>query len=155
MTRILFVCHCNICRSVSAQYIFQELMRKEGLQQRFFADSAATSTEEIGNPIYPPMEQALRRIAVPIGTHRARQLRQADYDRFDLIIGMDEENAYYMRRILGDDPGRKIHFLMEYTDQPKAVIEDPWYTRRFDLCASEILAGCRGLLRTVTEMPGS
>ncbi len=112
-------------------------------------DSAATSREEIGSPIYPPMERALRRLSVPVGTHRARQLRREDYDQYDLLIGMDEENVYYMRRILGDDPDHKVHFLMEYTDRPDAKIEDPWYTRNFDLCASEITEGCRGLLEAL------
>ncbi|MGN8650146.1 low molecular weight protein-tyrosine-phosphatase [Eubacterium pyruvativorans] len=146
---ILFVCHGNICRSVSAQYIFENLVHQSGLDRPFFVDSAATSREEIGSPIYPPMERALRRLSVPVGTHRARQLRREDYDQYDLLIGMDEENAYYMRRILGDDPDHKVHFLMEYTDRPDAKIEDPWYTRNFDLCASEITEGCRGLLEAL------
>ena len=149
---ILFVCHGNICRSVSAQYIFENLVHQSGLDSAFRADSAATSGEEIGNPIYPPMEQALRRLSVPVGNHRAWQLERADYDQYDLLIGMDEENAYYMRRILGDDPDRKIHFLMEYTDRPEAKIDDPWYTRNFDLCASEITEGCRGLLEALRSV---
>jgi protein-tyrosine phosphatase len=149
MIRILFVCHGNICRSVSAQYIFQDLVRQNGLERKIEVDSAATSEEEIGNPIYPPMEQALRRISVPIGAHRARKLRREDYGRYDLLIGMDEENGYYMKRILGNDPEKKIHFLMEYTSRPDAEIDDPWYTRKFDLCAAEILDGCRGLLRDI------
>ena len=78
-----------------------------------------------------------------------RQIRRDDYAQWNYIIGMDEENAYYMRRILGDDPDHKVHFLMEYTDRPDAKIEDPWYTRNFDLCASEITEGCRGLLEAL------
>ena len=146
MIRILFVCHGNICRSVSAQYIFQNMVNQEGISNDFLIDSAATSTEEIGNNIYPPMRSALERKGIPIGNHRARQLRRADYEEFDLFIGMDEENMYYMRKILGEDPEQKIHGIMEFTDQPEAIIDDPWYTRKFDFCVKQIHEGCRGLL---------
>lgn len=145
-TKILFICHGNICRSVSAQYILQDMVNRKNLADKFVIDSAATSTEEIGNSIYPPMKAALMQKGIPIGTHRARQLKHPDYDKYDLIIGMDEENMYYMRQILGDDPDNKIHYLMEYTDRPDAKIEDPWYTRYFTLCADQIEEGCRGLL---------
>jgi protein-tyrosine phosphatase len=145
MTKILFVCHGNICRSVSAQYILQDMVDKEGIEEQFFIDSAATSTEEIGNPIYPPMREALERKNIPIGDHRARQLKRSDYEKYDLIIGMDEENMFYMKRMLGHQ--EKIHYLMEYTDRPNEIIDDPWYTRQFDFCAGQIAEGCRGLLR--------
>lgn len=149
MIRICFCCHGNICRSVSAEYILQDMVNQAHAADSFFIDSAATSAEEIGNPIYPPMERALRKKGIPIGNHRARQLRRSDYDRFDLIIGMDEENMYYMQRIMGGDPERKIHYLMEYTDRPDHIIDDPWYTREFDLCTEEITEGCRGLLESI------
>ncbi len=151
MTRILFVCHGNICRSVGAQYIFQDLINKEGLAEQFFVDSAATSTEEIGNPIYPPMRKALVKMGVPVGSHTARQLHKADYGKYGLIIGMDEENGYYMKRILGEDPEGKVHYLMEYTDTPDKKIADPWYTREFSLCAGQIEKGCRGLLEYLRD----
>ncbi|MDD6361718.1 MAG: low molecular weight phosphotyrosine protein phosphatase, partial [Lachnospiraceae bacterium] len=118
MIRILFVCHGNICRSVAAQYIFQNIINMRKIADRFLVDSAATSTEEIGSPVYPPMEHALRQSGVPIGNHRARRLQKSDYSKYDLIIGMDEENAYYMRQILGEDPKNRVHFLMEYAGQP-------------------------------------
>lgn len=92
------------------------------------------------------MKAALERAHVPIGNHRARQLRREDYNRFDLLIGMDEENAFYMRQILGDDPDGKVHYLMEYTDSPDEMIDDPWYTRKFDYCTQQLENGCRGLL---------
>lgn len=147
MTRILFVCHGNICRSVSAQYIMQDIAERNGAVKKISIDSAATSTEEIGNPIYPPMRAALEQKGIPVGNHHARQLTRADYDRYDLIIGMDEENMYYMRRILGGDPESKVHFLMEYTDTPDEKIDDPWYTRRFLQCADQIEKGCEGMFR--------
>ena len=146
MVRILFVCHGNICRSVSAQYIFEDLVNRRGLSGSYVIDSAATSTEEIGNAIYPPMKAALERMGVPVGTHRARQLKRSDYDAYDLLIGMDEENMFYMKRILGEDTEGKIHYLMEYSGRPNEIIDDPWYTRNFDACAAQIAEGCGGLL---------
>ena len=146
MIKVLFICHGNICRSVSAQYIFELLVKEEGREAEFFIDSAATSTEEIGNPIYPPMRSALESHGVPIGSHRARQVKRHEYEDFDLIIAMDEENMYYLDRILGDDTEKKVHYLMEYTDTPNAKIEDPWYTRNFEKAYQDIKAGCEGLL---------
>ncbi|MGN0362346.1 MAG: low molecular weight protein-tyrosine-phosphatase [Bilifractor sp.] len=146
MIKICFICHGNICRSVGAQYILQNLVNKNGLSDGFVIDSAATSTEEIGNPVYPPMKAALERAHIPIGTHRARRLRREDYGHYDFLIGMDEENIYYMRQILRNDPDGKIHYLMEYTDRPDEVIEDPWYTRKFDDCTRQLEDGCQSLL---------
>ena len=146
MVKILFVCHGNICRSVGAQYIFDEMIKERRLEGKVFCESAATSTEEIGNPIYPPMKQALVNHGVVIGDHRARQLRQSDYDEYDLIIGMDSENMYYMKHILGDDTEGKIHTLMEYTDRPDELIDDPWYTRDFEEAYRLIKKGCEALL---------
>lgn len=151
MIKVCLICHGNICRSVSAQYILQDMVNRKHLADEFLIDSAATSTEEIGNAIYPPMKKALEEKGIPIGNHRARQLKRSDYDRYDLLIGMDEENMYYMRLILGDDPDHKIHYLMEYTARPDEKIEDPWYTRRFSYCADQIEEGCRGLLESVRE----
>ena len=146
MKKILFICHGNICRSVSAQYIFDQLVRDHHLENEFSCDSAATSREEIGNPVYPPMRQALAYHNVPIGDHRARQLVRAEYDEYDLIIGMDSENMYYIDRILGGDPEGKVHTLMEYTDRPNELIDDPWYTRDFETAYRQIKKGCEALL---------
>lgn len=151
MTKVLFVCHGNICRSVGAQYIFDELIRENRLDDKICCESAATSTEEIGNPIYPPMRQALVAHDIPIGDHRARQLRPNDYDTYDLIIGMDSENMYYMKHILGEDPDGKVHTLMEYTDSPGTLIDDPWYTRDFETAYRLIRKGCEALLETVSS----
>ena len=146
MVKILFVCHGNICRSVGAQYIFDDMIEKRHLGSVIMCDSAATSREEIGNPIYPPMRQALIGHGISIGDHRAVQLRRSDYEEYDLIIGMDSENMYYMKRILGDDPEGKIHTLMEYTDSPNELIDDPWYTRDFETAYRLIKKGCEALL---------
>lgn len=149
MIKILFVCHGNICRSVSAQYIFQNLVNQMGCADRFVIDSAAATREEIGNPIYPPMASELRRRGVPLGTHRARQLTRAEYDNWDLIIGMDDENRSDMMRILGSDPEGKVHLLMEYTDRPNHRIEDPWWTDRYGVVFDDIADGCSGLLKNL------
>ena len=149
--KVLFICHGNICRSVSAQYIFDQLIEEGHLENELSCESAATSTEEIGNPIYPPMRQALVNHYVSIGNHRARQLRRADYDEYDLIIGMDSENMYYIKRILGADPEGKVHTLMEYTDSPDELIDDPWYTRDFEEAYRLIRKGCEALLEYLTQ----
>ncbi len=149
MKRVLFICHGNICRSVSAEYIFNMLISGRGAEDLVESDSAATSTEEIGNRIYPPMEKALRNHNIPIGDHRARQVRSSDYRAFDYIIAMDEENMFYLRRILGEDVDGKIHYLMEYTNDPHAKIEDPWYTRDFEKAYRDIRKGCEGLILSI------
>lgn len=146
MYRILMVCYGNICRSVGAQYVLQNMVNQRNLQDQYFIDSAGVSSEEYGNPIYPPMKSALEREGVPIGNHHAKQLRKGDYDDFDLLIGMDRENIMDMKTMYRNDPENRIHLLMEYTDHPDEVIDDPWYTRRFSECVKQLEEGCEGLL---------
>ena len=147
MTRILFICHGNICRSTCAHYVFQQMVEQAGLGDSVVIDSAATSREEIGNPVYPPMERTLRSHGVPILGHRARQLRKEDYKNFDLLIGTDDENLYYMNRICGGDPDGKFSLLMDYTDRPGTEISDPWYTRDFERTYRDVVKGCTGLMQ--------
>jgi protein-tyrosine phosphatase len=125
------------------------IVRENGLEHLYSCDSAATSREEIGNPVYPPMRQALLAHSVPIGDHRARQMRREEYDDYDLIIGMDSENMYYIDRILGGDPEGKVHTLMEYTNTPDELIDDPWYTRDFETAYRQIRKGCEALLENL------
>jgi len=154
--RLLFVCHGNICRSPMAEFYMKDLVNREGVADRFEIASAATDTDEIwnghGSPIYPPARQKLAEhgIGTPenelgVGTKYARLLRKADYDAYDLIIGMDEENSYRMRRILGGDPEGKVKLLMDYTDRPGEV-SDPWYTRDFEATWRDVSEGCTALL---------
>jgi len=145
MLRILFICHGNICRSTCAHYVFQDMVNKAGLNKEFYIDSAATSREELGNPVYPPMRRTLESHGVPILDHRARQLTRQDYDKYDMLIGTDDENIYYMNRICGGDPAGKFSLLMDYSDRPGAEISDPWYTRDFERTYRDVIEGCEGL----------
>ena len=151
MIKILFICHGNICRSAAAQYVMQNMIREEGMEGWIVVDSAATSTEEIGNPVYPPMARTLKSHGIACSGHRAKQLRRGDYDAFDLLIAADDENLYYMKRICGGDPEGKFHLLMDYTDRPGTEISDPWYTRDFEQAYQDVVLGCKGLVRKLKK----
>ena len=149
MTNILFVCHGNICRSPMAEFVMKDLTAKSGLSAQFHIASAATSREEIGNPVYPPARRKLAEHGVACGGHAARQLTAQDYREYDLLIGMDQANLRNMKRICGGDPEGKLHLLLDYTSRPGDVA-DPWYTGDFDATWRDVLAGCQGLLRSLT-----
>ena len=146
MTSVLFVCHGNICRSPMAEFVMKDLVKKAGLESQFHIESAATSTEEIGNPVYPPARRKLAEHGISSDGHAARQLRNEDYGRFDLLIGMDKTNLRNMHRICGSDFGDKLHLLMEFAGSPDAEVADPWYTGDFEATWRDVLAGCQGLL---------
>ena len=145
MTKILFICHGNICRSPMAEFVMKDLVEKAGLETEFLIESAATSTEEIGNPVYPPARRKLAEHGISCAGKTSRQLIRADYGQYDLLIGMDRANIRNMNRICGGDPEGKLHLLMEYTDHPGDVA-DPWYTDDFETTWRDVLAGCKGLL---------
>lgn len=146
MTRILFVCHGNICRSPMAEFILKDLVKAKGLENRYHIESAAVSTEEIGNPIYPPARRCLSQHGIWFDAKkRARRISSADYDRFDLIICMDASNLRLMRQIIPDDPDGKIHLMMSYADISRDVA-DPWYTGDFEVTFRDLLKACEGLL---------
>ena len=149
MTKVLFICHGNICRSPMAEFVMKDLVAKAGLSDKFEIASAATSTEEIGNPVYPPARRKLAEHGISCAGHAARQMQRADYSRYDLLIGMDQENLYNMRRICGGDPEGKIHLLLDYTARPGSVA-DPWYTGDFERTWQDVLEGCRALLARLT-----
>jgi protein-tyrosine phosphatase len=140
MTRILFVCHGNICRSPMAQYVFQKLAEEAGVGDRFEIDSAATSREEIGNPVYPPARRMLASHGITRMDHRARQMTMDDYRYYDYIIVMDEENLWNARRMTGGDPDGKVRMLLD------RQVDDPWYTDDFQTAYDDILEGCTDLL---------
>ncbi len=153
MMRILFICHGNICRSPMAEFVMKDLVKKAGLEAQFYIESAATSTEEIGNPVYPPARRKLAEHGISCAGKKARQFTNADYDQYDLLIGMDRANLRNMYRICGGDYDGKLHLLMEYTDRPGDVA-DPWYTDDFEAAWRDVLEGCTGLLERLQAEGG-
>ena len=148
MIRVLFVCHGNICRSPMAQDVLAELAARRG--DAVSVDSAATSTEELGNGVHPGTRRKLAEEGIPCGGHRARQLRRADYDAYDWLIGMDSANVRNMLRILGGDPAGKVCRLLDFTAQPRDIA-DPWYTGDFDATYRDVRAGCEALLNKLSK----
>ena len=146
MMKILFVCTGNICRSPMAEYVMKKLVREAGREGDFTIASAATSAEELGNPVYPPARKKLREHGIDCAGKTARQLTRADYALWDLIIGMDSANMRNMQRIFGGDPDGKLHLLLDYAGRPGASVADPWYTGDFDATWNDVSEGCAGLL---------
>lgn len=151
----MFVCHGNICRSPMAEFIFKNMVKKQGLQNDFIVASSATSTEEIwngiGNPVYPPARAELEKHGLSCEGKRAVQLKKSDYEKYDYFIGMDSMNIRNMKRIFGSDRDNKISRLMDYTDRGGDV-SDPWYSRRFDIAFRDIYTGCEGLLKSISKV---
>ncbi|MBR5094036.1 MAG: barstar family protein [Oscillospiraceae bacterium] len=150
MTKILFVCHGNICRSPAAELILRELLRRAGLSDAYELASAATSREEIGNGVYPPMRRVLEEHGLDCSGKTARQIRRSDYEHYDLLIGMDEENLWDMRRAFGGDPEGKLRNFLDFAGLSGQEIADPWYTRDFRRAYEEIRLACEGLLYHLT-----
>ncbi|MCR5269504.1 MAG: low molecular weight phosphotyrosine protein phosphatase [Prevotella sp.] len=143
--KILFVCHGNICRSPMAEFVMKKIVADAGLEEQFYIESAATSTEEIGNEVYPPAKRKLAEHGITCKGKTARQMTRGDYQRFDLLIGMDDWNIRNMKRICQDDPDKKIHRLMDFT--PRAgEVADPWYTGNFEATWQDVWEGCNCLL---------
>lgn len=153
MKKILFVCHGNICRSPMAEFIFKDLIKKAGRENEFYVESAATSDDEIirgkGNPVYPPAREQLLLHGINPGGKTARQLTKEDYDRFDLIIGMDYMNVVNMKILFGSDSEQKIKMLLDYCGGGE--VSDPWYTGRFKEAFECIDKGCKALLDAIKE----
>ncbi len=148
MIKILFVCHGNICRSPMAEFVMKKLVTDAGLSDKFGIESAATSTEEIGNPVYPPAKRKLAEHGIACAGKTARQMNSGDYKKFDLLIGMDSANIRNMTRICGGDPENKIKLLLDYAGLNRDVA-DPWYTGDFDATWNDVTKGCRTLLETL------
>ena len=153
MIRILFVCYGNICRSPMAEFIMKDLVAKKGCEQDFYIASAATSDEEIwngvGNPVYPPAREELRKHGITdVSGKHATQLRRSDYDKYDLILGMEKMNIRTMINMLGGDPAGKVRRLLDYSDNPRDI-SDPWFTRDFKSAYDDIAEGCNALYEAV------
>jgi len=148
MINVLFVCHGNICRSPMAEFVMKHMVEQTGLTEHVQIASAATSTEEIGNPVYPPARRKLAEHGIGCAGKTARQLRREDYGLYDYLVGMDSANLRNMRRICGGDPEGKITLLLDHTDHPRDVA-DPWYTGDFEQTWQDVNEGCRGLLNAI------
>lgn len=163
MKKIIFLCHGNICRSPMAEFVMKDLVRKAGAEGEFIIDSGAVSDEETGNGIYPNTESLLRSKGIPTGEHRAHKITEEEFDMYDLVIVMDRSNISRLSGIVGH--GRvfgsgKVHLLMEYAEGGAGGrsggfgypdVADPWYTRDFERSYRDILAGCKGLLKEISD----
>ena len=147
MVKILFVCHGNICRSPMAEFVMKDMAERTGLD--LYIASAATSTEEIGNGVHYGTKRKLAEHGISCDGKRAVQMKKSDYDKYDYIIGMDDWNIRNINRIIGSDPDGKVYKLLGFAGG--GDIADPWYTHNFDVTYDDILRGCRGLVKTLTE----
>ena len=145
MIRIMFVCHGNICRSPMAELVLKHMLAEEGMSECAEVCSRATSTEELGNPVYPPARDELRKHGITCEGKRAVQVKKSDYDNYDYLICMDENNMRNIRRIIASDPESKIVKLLSFTGENRNVA-DPWYSGDFETCYRDIYNGCKALL---------
>lgn len=150
MTKILFVCHGNICRSPMAEFVMKKIVKDAGLENDFVIESAATSSEEIGNDVHYGTKEKLTQMNVPFSKRRARKITPADYDYFDLLIGMDVQNLYYMENAWNKDPNDKVKLLLTYAGKDRDIA-DPWYTHNFDDTYEDIVEGCTALFNSIVK----
>jgi protein-tyrosine phosphatase len=153
MTRIMFVCHGNVCRSPMAEFVMKKIVAERGKSTDFEIASSATSTEEIGNDIHPGTRRMLDKYGVPYSRREAVQLEKRDYEKYDLFIGMDSANVRNMHRIFGSDPDGKIIRLLDLTDE-KRDVADPWYTGNFEETWQDINKGCEALISIIKQNEG-
>ena len=149
--KILFICHGNICRSPMAEFLLRDMTAKLNVTSNFHIASAATSAEEIGNPVYPPARRELHKHGIGCGGHAARRITPEDYSRWDYLVGMDRANLSSMRRMWNGDPQGKVHALLDFAGRPGQDVADPWYTGDFEATWRDVLSGCRGLLEQMGQ----
>lgn len=150
MIKILFICHGNICRSPMAEFFMKDIVAKRGISEEFFIASAATSREEIGNPIYPPVRRIIDAKGIDYRGKTAIQVTKADYEKYDYLICMDSNNVRNLLRIVNDDKDKKIFKLLDFTNYGGDVA-DPWYTGDFSSTEHDVEAGCEGLLQHILD----
>lgn len=153
MIKILFICHGNICRSPMAEFVMKDLVRKAGLEDEFVIRSAATSREEIGNDTHYGTRQVLREHHIPFSRRRAVQVVPSDYDAYDYLIVMDDNNLYNLRRIIGEDRDHKVKKLLSFCGLQRDVA-DPWYTDDFETTYRDVKDGCEALLSYLERNSG-
>lgn len=146
MHKILFICHGNICRSPMAEFLLKDIVNKRGLADAFEIASAATSREEIGNPVHYGTRTKLAQFGISVAGKHAVQVTKRDYEHYDLLLVMDSNNIRNLRRVLGEDTQNKVHLLLDYTERKGESIADPWYTGDFDVTYNDIMEGLAGLL---------
>lgn len=150
MTKILFVCHGNICRSPMAEFVMKKIVKDASKASEFYIESAATSSEELGNDVHYGTKEKLTQMNIPFSKRRARKITPADYDNFDLLIGMDVENLYYMENAWNKDPDNKVKLLLTYAGKDRDIA-DPWYSHNFDKTYEDILEGCTALFNSIVK----
>lgn len=150
MIKVLFVCLGNICRSPMAEYLLKDMIKKERIEDKFYIDSAATSIEEIGNPVHQGTQNKLKQMNIKCGDHTARKITKQDYEKFDYIIGMEESNITNIKKIIGEDKENKIFKLLDFSNNPRDIA-DPWYTGNFDKTYEDIFEGLEGFMGYLKE----
>ena len=146
MHKILFICHGNLCRSPMAEFLLKDIVNKRGLADAFEIASAATSREEIGNPVHYGTRTKLAQFGISVAGKHAVQVTKRDYEHYDLLLVMDSNNIRNLRRVIGEDTQNKVHLLLDYTERKGESIADPWYTGDFDVTYNDIMEGLAGLL---------
>ena len=150
MTKVLFVCLGNICRSPMAEFLFKDMVNKKGLRDKFIIESAGTSNEEEGNPVHYGTKNKLSEVGISVDGKYARQLKKDDYEKFDYIIAMEQRNIRDIYRIVGEDKENKIYRLLDFSNRPRDIA-DPWYTHNFDLTYDDIMEGLESFIKFLEE----
>jgi len=145
MIKVLFVCLGNICRSPMAELMFKDMIKKKGLESKFLIESAGTSNEEEGNPVYPPAARKLAEFGISTSGKYARKLTKDDYDKYDYILAMENSNLRNIEKILGKDVDKKVFRLLDLSKNPRDIA-DPWYTGNFDITYSDIKEGLEAFI---------
>ena len=150
MIKILFVCLGNICRSPMAEYVFKDLVEKKGLKDKFYIKSAATSYEEEGNDMHYGTKRKLEELNIKYEKHVARRMRKSYYEKYDLILGMEERNIKNINKIIENDEEKKVHRLLDFSKKPRDIA-DPWYTGNFEITYNDLEEGCRKFLEYILK----
>ena len=150
MIKIMFVCLGNICRSPMAEFIMKQMVEQRGIADKFYIESCATSNEEVGNPVYPPVRQVLQSRGINCSAKRARRITKGDYDRFDYIVCMDSNNLRNLKFMFPNDNGKKISKILSFEGIDRDVA-DPWYSGDFTATEEDVCIGCEAILKYIEK----